>query len=309
MEVKQQVFTFESSSKAGTIHGESFVPSGKIKAVVQISHGMAEHGRRYRPFIDFLNENQMAVYLIDHLGHGLSAKTEADLGYFKEQGSAAFLVRDQKTVTEKVKQELPGIPVILFGHSMGSFIARAYTAKYANELAGAVFCGTSGGNPLAGAGKVAAQVMGRFKGRSHRSRLLDRLVFGGFNKKIPQPASSFAWLAADGDVVRDFEADPLSGYLFTVSGFETLSDLLISVSKTSWYQQVPSELPILLMAGMDDPLGDYGKGIEKVARSLKQAGHDRVRTILYPQARHEILNEVIKDQVFQDFADWAEALL
>ena len=280
-----------------------------MKAIFQIAHGMAEHGERYEDFAKFLCKNGYAVYANDHIGHGKSVATDDDLGYFGERDGWLGFVNDAKLLTDLAKGEYPDKPVVLFGHSMGSFIARSYCEKFGADLAGAVFCGTSGTNPAAGVAIKLADVIAKIKGSRYRSEFINKLAFGAFNKKIEKPRTPFDWLSRDNAQVDKYIADKYCGFLFTAVGYRDMSTVLWSVSGKSWYANLPFVLPVLLISGEMDPVGAYGKGIRQVFRDLKSSGHKNVLMKLYKNDRHEILNELDKEDVYKDVVDWADKLL
>lgn len=270
---------------------------------------MAEHGERYEDFAKFLCKNGYAVYANDHIGHGKSVATDDDLGYFGERDGWLGFVNDAKLLTDLAKGEYPDKPVVLFGHSMGSFIARSYCEKFGGDLAGAVFCGTSGTNPAAGVAIKLADVIAKIKGSRYRSEFINKLAFGAFNKKIEKPRTPFDWLSRDNAQVDKYMADKYCGFLFTAVGYRDMSNVLVSVSGKSWYANLPFVLPILLISGEMDPVGAYGNGIRQVFRDLKSSGHKNVVMKLYKNDRHEILNELDKEDIFKDVVDWADKLL
>ncbi|MBQ5970489.1 MAG: lysophospholipase [Clostridia bacterium] len=304
-------FTFPSVSGLCDISAMSFVPEDEssIKAVVQIAHGMAEHKERYIKFMETLCDNGFAVYINDHLGHGKSVKNDDELGYFGKTDGWMNFIEDCRKLMEIAQSEHPGKPYIFFGHSMGSFVSRYFSAKYADDLAGAVFCGTAAPNPAAAAGIAVAKMVGALKGSHHRSKLIDSMAFGTYNKRTQQ-RTAFDWLTRDDDIVDAYIADPYCGFLFTAYGYRDMLTLLSNVSKKEWFENYSKKLPVLLIAGKEDPVGPYGDGVQKVADMLKAAGKDNVTIHLYDGARHEILNEsAIYDTVCNDVITWANSLL
>ncbi len=303
-------FSFPSVSTLADIHAASYKPeNGDIKAVIQVAHGMAEHLERYEKFAEALCNNGYALYINDHLGHGTSVKNEDELGYFGEKDGWKYFVEDCHQLTEIIKKENPSVPVVFFGHSMGSFVARAYSIKYADEITGAVYCGTAGPNPAAGAGILLTKIIAKIKGTHYRSKLIDKVGFGAYNSKF-EGRTSFDWLSRDNEEVDKYIADELCGYLFTAYGYRDLFSLLSYVSSAEWFTSLSKELPVLIISGAMDPVGEYSKGIEKVCKSLSDAGKTNVKKILYPDARHEILNEkACFDKVCKDVIGWIEEVL
>lgn len=308
MEFVTNVYEVKSSSGLCDIYVQSAAPKdfADVKGVIQIAHGMAEYSNRYAEFAKVLAENGYAVFINDHLGHGKSVASKDDLGYFGEDG-VNNLVEDMKKVTELAKQEYPELPFILFGHSMGSFLARAYTAKYGRFLSGAIYCGTSGPNPAAGMGISLAKYLEKTKGDHHRSNFLNSIAFGSYNKRTDK-RTAFDWLSRNEAEVDKYIADDMCGFCFTTNGFRTLFSVLKQVSAPSWYKKVPDNLPILLIAGSNDPVGEYGKGVTRVFEDLKNSGHSNTLMKLYPDARHELLNEINKEEVMSDIVEWVNKI-
>lgn len=310
MSYLKKEFTFRSVSGLADIHCASYLPeNGEIKAVFQIAHGMAEHLERYEAFADFLCKNGIAVYINDHLGHGSSVKDKNELGYFGATDGWKNFVEDCHELTKIAKDENPGKPYIFFGHSMGSFVARAYSIKYADEINGAIYCGTAGPNPAAGAGKAVADLIIRLKGDHYKSKLIDKMAFGTYNSKF-EGRTAFDWLSRDNFQVDKYIADDLCGFLFTAAGYRDLFSLLAYVSSKEWFANLSKELPVLIISGAMDPVCNYSKGIEQVCSSLKDAGKTNVNKILYSDARHEILNEsACFDKVCSDVISWIDSVI
>lgn len=304
MTVIKNEFTFPSVSSLADIHACSYKPEGEIVAAVQIAHGMAEHLERYENFANVLCQNGFAVYINDHLGHGQSVSSKDELGYFGEKEGWKNFVEDCHELTKIAKAENPDVPLFFFGHSMGSFVARAYSLKYADEIKGAVYCGTAGPNPASGVGASLASLIAKVKGTHHRSTLIDKIAFGTYNNKT-EKRTSFDWLSRDNDQVDKYIADEYCGFLFTAYGYRDTMELLGFVSSESWFSKLSKELPVLIISGDMDPVGEYGKGIDKVYNALVQNGKENVQKILYPGARHEILNESqCVDKVCSDVINW-----
>ncbi|MBQ3401476.1 MAG: lysophospholipase [Lachnospiraceae bacterium] len=294
-------FCFASASGLCDIHARSMTPDeGEPKAVVQITHGMAEHKERYMWLAERLTEAGYAVYFMDLLGHGESVASEDDLGYFGDDGVNSLL-KDMRELNEIGHSELPGLPYVMFGHSMGSFLTRAYTAKYPSTFDAAVYCGTSGPNGAAKIGLMMAKSAEK-KDPHDRPAKLNNMAFGSYNKRT-ENRTPVDWLSRETGNVDAYVEDPLCGFCFTSNGFVTLMTVLISVSGSDWAAKVPN-VPIYLIAGGEDPVGQYGKGVEKVRKMLEKTGHTKVAMKLYPGDRHEIFNEVDKEQVTADLIAW-----
>ena len=303
-------FTFISNSGLADIHCASYLPeNGDIKAVLQIAHGMAEHLERYEAFADELCKNGVAVYINDHLGHGLSVAAKSELGYFGEKDGWKHFVEDCHKLMEIAKSENPGKPYVFFGHSMGSFVARAFSSKYADEIDGAVYCGTAGPNPAAGAGMAVANLIIKLKGDHYKSKLIDKMAFGTYNSKF-EKRTAFDWLSRDNFQVDKYIADEYCGFLFTTAGYRDLFSLLAYVSSKEWFETLSKKLPVLIISGAMDPVCNYSKGIDQVCNMLKSAGKTNVKAILYPDARHEILNEsACFDTVCKDVLAFVDSVI
>ena len=270
-------------------------------AILVIAHGMAEHSGRYDCFARFMAENGFAVYMNDHAGHGRSAQIK---GHFADKDGWNCVVKDLKALMDVAASEYQGIPIFLMGHSMGSFLSRSFIARYGGELAGCVLVGTMGKNPGVVPGLLAARLQCKIMGPRSVGRELNKLATSGYNKRIEKPVNASAWLSRDEAVCRAFEADPLSNFPFTAAGYRDLFTGLSQISSKDWAVQVPNDLPVLLMAGEEDPVGNYGQGPRQVADMLRAAGVQKVELKLYGGMRHEILNELGKEQVYGDVLKW-----
>ncbi|MEG1551080.1 MAG: alpha/beta hydrolase [Oscillospiraceae bacterium] len=306
MEFITNEYKFKSASGLCDIYAQSAAPDdfGSVKGVVQIAHGMAEHSNRYARFAMELCKNGYAVYINDHLGHGTSVATDDELGFFGDNGDIA-LVEDMKQLSDIAMAEYPDLPFFVFGHSMGSFLARAYAAKYGSNIDGLVLSGTAGANPAAAMGIKLANYFEKTEGKLYRSELLDSIAFGKYNKKTAKK-TKFDWLSRDEKEVEKYIDDPYCGFVFTANGFKTLFTLLKNISSNKWYKSVPTALQIMMISGENDPVGEYGKGVTSVYRDLRKTGHTNTYLKLYPEARHEILNEINKDEVMADIIMWLD---
>ncbi len=298
-------FTLPSHNGEDTVACYLEIPDNP-RAILQICHGMCEYFERYREFVDFIKLAGFAVCGHDHVGHGQSAASDERLGYFGPKDGHRVLALDAHSVSVYAKDKLPGLPLFLLGHSMGSFVARDYISEYGDELAGAIIMGTSGPNPALGAGLTLAKMLRKTKGELYRSALLDRLAFGNYNKRIKPCRSTYDWLSRDMKCVAKYADDKYCAFMFTVSGFVDMFTLLGRVNEPGWAATVPTDLPLLLVAGEADPVGDYGKGVRVVHSRLEAAGVEDLRLKLYPEMRHEILNEVGREGVYTDLLLWLE---
>ncbi len=269
------------------------------RGILQIVHGMSEHRERYHDFMDYCAGQGYIVLIHDHRGHGASIRSEDDLGYFYQNG-AENIVEDVHQVTKYLKERFPGLPLNLFGHSMGSLIVRCYMQQYDYEVNSLTVCGSPSKRIGAGMGKILAKFLKIFRGDHHRSELIQNLAFGDFVRKHPSGKSPNAWIATDEAVVAAYDADPRDGFVFTLNGFEALFSLMQrTYCKNGWTMQNP-DVPIFFIAGSDDPCILSKKDFQKAVNFMRELGYQKVSSKLYPGMRHEILNERGKQEVWQD---------
>ncbi len=305
MKVKE--YSFKSATGVCTIHGCEYTPDNdEVKAVIVIHHGMAEHQERYRGFIEFLTANGIAVFMHDMANHGKSNQNFEETGYFGEKDGYKFLVKDLKTTFDRAKAAYPDKKIIAMGHSMGSFITRCFTAWYADAgFAGAIYMGTGGSNPAAAAGDILSAFLAKMQGSKHKSKFIDKMTFGTYNKNF-EGRTGFDWLTRDDKIVDRYISDDYCGFLFTVQGMNDLIKLNINANSPEWYNSVPKDIPILVISGEMDPVGNYGAGLREVHTKLLESGHSQAQLKLYEGGRHEILNEINKDEVYADILAFVE---
>lgn len=296
-----------STNKVDQLQVYIWEPSDKPKAVVQLSHGMVEHLSRYDEFASYLSDRGYLVIGNDHLGHGLTAREEEDLGYFGE-GKSKLVVDDLYSVTLFAKKTYgDNIPYFLLGHSMGSFMARRYIMTYGDNLSGAIISGT-GSQPgiILGAGKLLANLIGLVKGERYKSDLLSSIAFGSYNKRIDNPSSKNSWLTKDDAIVREYDNDKFCTFKFTVNGYKTLFDAIGFIQSKKNIANIPKELPLFFIAGAEDPVGNYGVGVRAVFDCYKKALIKDVEIKLYEGDRHEVLNELDKEIAYKDIYLWLD---
>ncbi len=279
------------------------------KAVIQLCHGMAEYVERYEPMIQWYVDRGFAVCGNDHLGHGQEAEETGSLGFFAEKEGWTFVLQDLKTVNEWIHAAWPGVPVFFYGHSMGSFFARLYAFRWPETIRGAVFSGTAGPGPVNGAGKALASVIASVRGPRFVSPFLVKANMGHYLDRIQAPVNEDAWLTRDEEVCRAYLADPLCGFPFTASAYRDMLTVLCQVSGKAWFQGFPKDLPVLLAAGGMDPVGGYGEGVRKVFSGLISAGLTDLTCQIWPEDRHEIHNELDREEVFRFITGWLEERL
>lgn len=286
------------------LHVVVWQPDSEPKAVLQLSHGMVEFIERYEGLAQYLNERGILVIGNDHLGHGHTAGSDEDLGYFCQENMSETVVKDLHTVTEYAKKEYPGIPYFLLGHSMGSFMARRYIMTYGDELTGAILCGTGEQtNATLFAGKLVAGIQGALKGQRYRSEFIRKTSFKGYNDRFEKRTEN-DWLTKDQSIVDWYNGHKFCTFGFTINGYKTLFEVLTYIQKKENYNKIPKNLPVYMIAGEDDPVGNYGEGVKHIYQQYKDSGIKDISIKLYPNDRHEILNELDKETVYADVADW-----
>lgn len=290
---------FEYPSKgAGMIHAYRWEPEGVPKAIIQLVHGIAEYMPRYDDFAKFLTSKGFLVVAEDHMGHGRSHGTKAPL-YF--EGGWTTAVDDTHELMRLTREEFPELPCFLFGHSMGSFIARTFLYRYPEEgLRGAIICGTAWQpSAILSAGRAMCAIEKKRLGATGHSSLLTKLMFGAYNDKFQPVKTPNDWICSDPEVVERYTADPLCGGEATVGlSSDMLSGIAMNQKKEN-LRAMPKKLPVLFIAGKSDPVGDMGKGVRRSAEEFKKAGMQDVSLTLY-DGRHEILNENNRAEVYVD---------
>ncbi len=304
--MRKEEFYFDSRDGQNKIHAVRYVPeTDNVVAVVQIVHGMAEYIERYEEFAQFMTDRGFVVTGDDHLGHGKTVPEGGTFGYFCEQDPATVVVRDVHRLKKMTQALYPGVPYIILGHSMGSFITRNYMYRYGNGVPGLIIMGT-GMQPCGAVifGKLVAAIQKRLYGSKHVAHFLAKCALGSSNKRINPLRTHADWLTRDEVIVDAYIADPFCDFTFTVNGYETLFELIARLYRRENLEKIPKDLPVLMVSGAEDPVGEYGKGVAKAYESLKEAGLENIQMKLYADDRHEILNELDRATVMQDIYDW-----
>ncbi|MDO4438813.1 MAG: alpha/beta fold hydrolase [Eubacteriales bacterium] len=297
-EIIRKEFLIRSDYDDVDIHVLALYNEADTKAVIQFSHGMCEHKERYLPIMQYLAEQGFACIINDHRGHGESVKGDKDLGYFYT-GKEIALVEDIHDITKMLRAHMPGgMKLFLFGHSMGSLIVRAFIMEYDMDIDGLIVCGSPSNNLAAGAGLVLVKMLTKLKGDRHRSNLINKLVFGQNSKGFEDRKNS--WLCSDQKIVDAYNNDIRDGFIFTLNGFETLFKLVKKVYCASNYKLQNEKLPIMFIAGADDPVIVDKKKWTESQEFLKKIGYEHISSHLYEGMRHEILNEIKNDKVYAD---------
>ncbi len=278
----------------------------KTKAVLQLAHGMAEHIGRYSRFASFLTKHGYIVYGNDHRGAGKTAGVMEDVGFFAENKGFQLVVQDLRQLTGIIRENHPDLPVFLFGHSMGSLLVREYISGSCESVHGAILSGTPK-NPgaMGKVGVVLAKMQSAFQGKRTRSRLLNKMTFGSFNARFKPNRTDFDWLTRDNAEVDKYIDDPYCGVIHSAGFFLDLIRGSIELFKPEKQESTPSSLPLLLFSGEFDPVGGAGE-IEKVARTYRESGSHDVSVKIYPEGRHEMLNEINKEEVYTDIITWLD---
>lgn len=280
----------------------------KYRGVIQLVHGMEEHIGRYEDFAKLLISQGYIVVGHDHLGHGNSVKSEEDLGYFAKENGWEHLVEDVHILQNQVAKEYPELPYIIFGHSMGSLVTRTYLTKYQDNLAGVILSGTSGQKAGLFIGQLLTKLIMLVKGDRYRSKLLEYLITGSFNKKFKPNRTKSDWITRDEEQIEKCQKDPKCGFNFTTNGYLNLLKGSYYLSKQNHINKTV-DLPMLFISGDKDPVGGMSKGVIRVTNMLQKAGLKQVEIRLFKDARHELLNELNRDEVCYVVLNWLKKVL
>ena len=299
---------FTSSNGITPVSYYIYEPKTEAKALVQIVHGMSEFIERYESFIDFLCANSIAVCGNDHIGHGASVVTEDDYGFFYTGNGWRNMVSDAYTMSVIGRKHFPGLPYVMLGHSMGSFVARACITKFGKQMSGVILSGTGCGIPFTTAQLALVESVMKAKGSRYRSEAINAVAFAGYTSHIENPRTQMDWLTRDKDIILKYLTDKRCITMFTVNGFDNLTKLYSYVNKDEWYDSVDKTLPILLVSGSEDPVGNYGEGVKRVYNMLLK-NKCSARLKLYEGGRHEMLNEINRAEVYADVLEWLKVTL
>jgi len=304
--MKEATFTIKTEDNVN-VFIYSWAPDEgvSIKGAVQIFHGMAEHAARYQDFAAYLVRKGYAVFANDHRGHGKTAGALQYTGYISGNNSWKSILADTKLLNEHIHKTLPNIPVFVHGHSMGSFYVRAFLEIFPGNISGVVLSGTAW-HPalLVNFGLMVAKIQSVVSGEKNKSKLLDNLSFGAFNKKFRPCVTPFDWLSRDVEVCRKYTADDYCGWVASSSFFRELFRLLKFIHSPALYQETDKKIPVLILSGEDDPVGGFSQGPRKMYEFLRQKGFTNVKLLLYPQGRHEMHNELNRQEVYKNVAGW-----
>ncbi len=301
--MQRKDITIKSNCDNLLISTTMFIPDGDIKGIFQISHGMAEHKERYYDFLEYLSNNGYIAVISDHRGHGKSVKTKEDLGYFYDN-NAEYIVEDIHQITLYVKELYPDKEMILFGHSMGSMVVRKYIKKYDEDINKLIICGSPSKNTFVNLAISIIKIMKVFKGEKYKSKFIQNLAIGNYNKSVENPKSDNSWICANNEIVEKYDNDELCGFIFTLNGFENLFKLMKSIYVKKGWELKNKEMPILFIAGNNDPVIINENKWKESQEFLKEVGYTNIKGKLYKNLRHEILNEKNKLETYNDIINF-----
>lgn len=298
-------FYFNSSTGKNKIHARMCVPDAEPRAIVQIIHGIAEYIDRYDEFMSFLADNGIIAVGTDHLGHGKSIESEEQTGFFAYDNGWDYVVRDEEVLRLAMHENYPELPIIVFGHSMGSFMARTLLIRYPDAFNAAIISGTGNqGAALVNGGLIMGNLVTGLKGAHHYSKFLNNLAFGSYNKIYDNPKTEYDWLSRDEANVQKYIDDPLCGFIPSCSLFRDMMTGVKFITNKKNLTAMNKNMPVYFMSGDMDPVGECGKGVQKAYNNFLEAGMKDVSIKLYPGGRHEMLNEINKDEVYTDILAW-----
>ena len=298
-------FYFSSSTGNDQIHARICMPDGEPKAIVQIAHGIAEYIERYDDFMSFLAENGFIAVGNDHLGHGKSFVNEGDMGYLADKDGWWHIVDDVEILRVLMSYKYPKLPQVIFGHSMGSFVARSHLIRYPGAFDAAIISGTGNqGKALVKGGITMGNLVKAFNGAHHYSNFLNNLAFGTYNKIYEDPRTDYDWLTRNEAVVDKYIADPLCGFVPSCGLFLDMMVGVDFITDKSNLKDMKKDVPVFFVSGTMDPVGERGKGVLKAYNNFKKAGMKDVEIRLYIDGRHEMLNEINNEEVYTDILKW-----
>lgn len=294
--------SFTGSNGKNAISYFIWSPSVPARGVVQIVHGMCEYMGRYSELAGFLADKGYVVCGEDHLGHGQSVGDKDTYGYFGRHGGADHLIEDVEKLHQIMKDSYPGKPYIMMGHSMGSFIARNWYAKYGSDCSGLILSGTAVTNPLMGPLSLLNNFQRIFVGAKTPAKGINKMINKQYMKKILDPMTGSDWISYDKEVVKRYTGDPFCTFTFTHAAYADMFDLLKRCNSHEWYEKIPKDKPILLIGGDEDPVGDYGEALRKIYNKLLSTGQEKVTLDIRHGMRHEPHNEIGRETIYQRYA-------
>jgi alpha-beta hydrolase superfamily lysophospholipase len=304
--VRSSTFTLASTDGV-SLFVYRWSPEAAPKAAVQIAHGLVEHAGRYARLAKALTDAGYAVYAGDHRGHGRTASTPEDFGFFAERDGWRKCIDDLWRLNQRIAMDLPGLPIVLIGHSMGSFMAQHFISQHGEALSGVVLVGSNGmPAPLTVAARIVARLERLRLGPRGRSAPLHSMVVGVFNKQFEPVRTEADWLSRDSAEVDKYVADPLCRFRPTVQPWIDLLSALYEIAKPARQARIAKQLPIYVIAGTRDSASTNGKGLEELLSAYHAAGLQRVACRFYPEARHELFNETNREEVTRELLAWLD---
>ena len=302
-------FYFPSKDGNTEIHTIEWKPEGEVKAVLQMTHGMVEYINRYDEFATYLAGHGFYVVGNDHLGHGKSVQSKSEYGYFEKSHGNACLLGDMHTLRTRTMKKYPDVPYFMLGHSMGSILMREYIQMHGHGLVGVMLIGVVAEQPqfVLDLGRALCKGAALVRGDHYRSRLVNNMAIGAYNKKFKPARTRADWVTSDKERLEAYVSDPLCSFVFTVNGYYHMFGGMKQMERKESVYMIPKDLPILFAAGTDDPAGNCGKGVRKVYEKYKASGIQDVTLQLYAGDRHELLNETDREQVYEDLRTWMES--
>ncbi|MFP4456883.1 MAG: alpha/beta fold hydrolase [Clostridia bacterium] len=305
--MKTNNFNIKSADGKTDLHVIRWVPEKDIKGILQITHGMLEYIDRYDEFASYLCQNNYLVVGQDILGHGDSVTEKSKRGFFAQKNGNKILLEDMYKVMEETKEDYPDLPYFHLGHSMGSYLLRQFITIHSEDISGAILVGT--GFPpkiVLHFGIFLTNLFRKLKGDTYRSKLIDNISIGRFNSHYENPNTNVDWISRDEEIVREYVNDEKIDFIFTVNAYYNMYKSIRFLHDTDHLKKIREDLPIILMSGQEDPIGDFGKAVEATYRILKKIGIENVDIKLYPEARHEIINEINRSEVYEDILNWLD---
>ncbi|MCR5747283.1 MAG: lysophospholipase [Lachnospiraceae bacterium] len=293
-------FTIDSRDMKTKLACYAWEPKGNPRAILVVVHGMVDHALKYSEMAEYLMSQGILVAALDLLGHGNSAKTEEDFGYFCEQDPATVIVRDVHRLKKTIEAEHPGVPVYVMGHSMGSFIVRNYMERYGTGIKGVILQGGNATPAIQGKmGKFFTNVIAVFHGWRYRSMFCTAITLGSYVKAFPEEGNT-GWLAKKKELIAEYDGDPKCDFIFTLNGYNALGELTLRAGNKKLIQNIPKTLPIFIISGADDPVGEMGRGVQRMYELYKNMGFETVKLDIRPGDRHELHHEEDRFKVFEE---------
>lgn len=307
MSVEVRKFSFESKFDKVPIYGICMIPENPI-GILQMVHGMCEHKNRYLSFMQNMAERGYITLMHDNRGHGESVKSREDIGYCYDSLEVG-MVGDIYKVSQQIKKEYPGLPLILYGHSMGSLAARVYLRNHDDMIDGLILSASPSYNDMIPVALWVVKVLKKRFGERYRSSVMQKMVTGSFERRFIQENRKNAWLAAKKSVAEEFEIDELCTFIYTLNGFETLLNMEYITYRAIGYQMENEDLPVLFVSGMEDPCYMSESKWEQSVNRMRELGYHNIREIRYAGMRHEIHNEEENSRLFEDIDRFCKMII